>query len=165
MNYVEKLVSSLSNSQSKMVSALIWYPATITKSSQTSSQDRPCLEFLPLEIKCLILLQLSSVKTLRNLIHGSPLFRRAFGDAPEEILTQVTIGDLVARGINLLKLGDVCEVSMKKTDDKPCACRQIPVPANRRWILDGCHESKDNSIRPVHLCPIQGIVNISLINI
>lgn len=103
----------------------------LTKQPQTSSSDKICLEFLPLEIKLLILPQISNVKALRNLTHASPLFRRAFRDAPEDILTQVTLNDLAARNIDVFNLGDVCEISMKSTSKKRCGCHKVlrlPVP-------------------------------------
>ncbi|KAL8965415.1 MAG: hypothetical protein Q9183_003865 [Haloplaca sp. 2 TL-2023] len=72
-----------------------------------------CLESLPAEIKLNVLSLIPNVKSLRAIVHASPLYHATYLLAREKILTDITLQELQTRKINVTTRVDYAEVCVR----------------------------------------------------
>ena len=148
-----------------------WYTFNITHiPAMDQSNSNSAFELLPEEIKYIILVNLSNVKTLRALLCASPLFRRTYRTAPDVVLTHLTLRELAARNIDLLVLQDAhaCEVSMRSDKGSCKNCSKIMATwtygprGNVTWVdryrNDNEDDSNDALRAPPRICEPRGSV-------
>ena len=83
--------------------------STSIETSRTYNKPAP-VEKLPSEIGLLIFYQISDHDSLKNLIRASPTYHFLYLTAREEILTNMTIRQLVSRGFDPFSKHNVIEV-------------------------------------------------------